>query len=72
MEQHNSQTMSKNVLYHLENASYSNTPTHTLIMLMLQITTVLGMKILVLLLLTIAPKIHCLVKRTRGVHSHCS
>ena len=64
--------VSKNVLYHLENASCSNTPTIALIMLISQIAIVLGMKILVLLLLTIALKTHCLVKRTKVWHSHCS
>ena len=62
--------MSKNVLYHLENASYSNTPTLVLIVLMSQITIGLGMKILVILLLTIAPKTHCLAKWTKMWHSH--
>ena len=57
---------------YLENVSYSNTVTLALIVLMLQITTVLGIKILVLLFLTIALKTHCLVKRAKVQHSHCS
>ena len=64
--------VSKKVLHHFENASYSNTPTLALIMLMSQVAIVLGMKILVFLLLTIAPKTHFLEKRLKVQHSYCS
>ena len=70
MDEFNNQMVSKNVLYYLENVSCSITPTLTLIALMLQITTVLGIEILVLLFLTIALKTHYLVKRMKVHHSH--
>ena len=54
----------------LKNVSFSNTLTFALVVLVLQITTVFGMKILVLLLLAIAPRIQYLVMRSLVQHSH--